>query len=57
MILFSRTTDHYSHRVRMVLAEKGVTFDVIDIDANKKSMISSVKRLWKSLMARRTCCI
>ena len=37
MILFSKTTDHYSHRVRMVLAEKGVTFDVIDIDANKKN--------------------
>ena len=37
MTLFSKTTDHYSHRVRMVLAEKGVTFDVIDIDANKKN--------------------
>ena len=37
MILFSRTTDHYSHRVRMVLAEKGVTFDVIDIAAIKKN--------------------
>ena len=37
MTLFSKTTDHYSHRVRMVLAEKGVTFDVIDIDANKRN--------------------
>ena len=37
MTLFSKTTDHYSHRVRMVLAEKGVTFDVIDIAANKKN--------------------
>ena len=37
MTLFSKTTDHYSHRVRMVLAEKGVTFDVIDIDTNKKN--------------------
>lgn len=37
MTLFSKTTDHYSHRGRMVLAEKGVTFDVIDIDANKRN--------------------
>ena len=37
MTLFSKTTDHYSHRVRLVLAEKGVTFDVINIDANKRN--------------------
>ncbi len=34
--LFSDASDHYSHRVRMVLAEKGVSVDVIDVDpANK----------------------
>ena len=34
--LFSDASDHYSHRVRMVLAEKGVTVDVVDVDpANK----------------------
>ncbi len=37
MTLFSKTTDHYSHRVRMVLEEKGVAIDVIDIDANKRN--------------------
>ena len=36
MTLFSDPTDHYSHRVRMVLAEKGVTVDVIDVDAGNK---------------------
>ncbi len=34
--LFSDAADHYSHRVRMVLAEKGVTVDIVDVDpANK----------------------
>ena len=36
MTLFSDARDQYSHRVRMVLAEKGVTCDVVDIDPNKK---------------------
>ena len=36
MTLFSDARDHYSHRVRMVLAEKGVTVDVVDVDPNKK---------------------
>jgi len=36
MTLFSDSRDHYSHRVRMVLAEKGVTCDIIDIDPNNK---------------------
>lgn len=36
MTLYSDARDHYSHRVRMVLAEKGVTIDIIDVDpANK----------------------
>ena len=33
MTLFSDARDHYSHRVRMVLAEKGVTVDIVDVDA------------------------
>ena len=34
--LFSDASDHYSHRVRMVLAEKGVSMEVVDVDpANK----------------------
>ena len=34
--LFSDASDHYSHRVRMVLAEKGVSVDVVDVDPAKK---------------------
>ncbi|MEP5568487.1 MAG: glutathione S-transferase N-terminal domain-containing protein [Halioglobus sp.] len=33
MIFFSDPTSHYSHRVRIVLAEKGVTVDMIEADA------------------------
>jgi stringent starvation protein A len=36
MTLFSDARDHYSHRVRMVLAEKGVTCDVVDVDPTNK---------------------
>jgi RNA polymerase-associated protein len=36
MTLFSDARDHYSHRVRMVLAEKGVTVDVVDVDPAHK---------------------
>ena len=33
MTFFSDPTSHYSHRVRIVLAEKGVTVDMIETDA------------------------
>jgi RNA polymerase-associated protein len=33
MTFFSDSTCHYSHRVRIVLAEKGVTVDLIEVDA------------------------
>lgn len=36
MALFSDPKSHYSHRVRIVLAEKGVVVDIEDIDANNK---------------------
>ena len=36
MTLFSDARDHYSHRVRMVLAEKGVAVDIIDVDPSHK---------------------
>ncbi|MEE4661635.1 MAG: stringent starvation protein SspA [Halieaceae bacterium] len=32
MTFFSDNTSHYSHRVRIVLAEKGVTVDVVECD-------------------------
>ncbi len=35
MTLFSNARDHYSHRVRMVLAEKGVTADLVDVVPGK----------------------
>ena len=35
MTYFSDAQDHYSHRVRIVLAEKGVTFDLEDIDPHE----------------------
>jgi RNA polymerase-associated protein len=34
MTFFSDNTSHYSHRVRIVLAEKGVTVDLIESDGN-----------------------
>ncbi|MFP8967116.1 glutathione S-transferase N-terminal domain-containing protein [Pokkaliibacter sp. CJK22405] len=34
MTFFSNGEDHYSHRVRIVLAEKGVTVDILDADPN-----------------------
>lgn len=33
MTLFTGATDMHSHRVRIVLAEKGITFDEVDVDA------------------------
>ena len=36
MMLFSDPENHYRHRVRMVLREKGVTVDIIDVDASNK---------------------
>ncbi len=36
MTLFSSEQDHYSHRVRLVLAEKGVAVDVVDASENDK---------------------
>lgn len=35
--LYSGSRDLYSHQVRMVLEEKGVTFDVIDVDSSPKA--------------------
>lgn len=37
MTLYSGIKDPYSHRVRIVLSEKGVTFDVIDVDTSLKA--------------------
>ncbi|MEX5623895.1 glutathione S-transferase N-terminal domain-containing protein, partial [Pseudomonas syringae] len=32
---YSDPADHYSHRVRLVLAEKGVSVQVIDVDPSR----------------------
>ena len=36
MTFYSDSRNHYSHRVRIVLAEKGVTVKVVDVDADNK---------------------
>ncbi len=36
MIFYSDGHSHYSHRVRIVLAEKGVTVDIVDVDEKSK---------------------
>lgn len=36
MTLFSDASDHYSHRVRMVVAEKGVNVDIVEVSPGKK---------------------
>lgn len=36
MTLFTDKSSHYSHRVRLVLAEKGVSIDLIDVDPKNK---------------------
>ncbi len=36
MTYFSDGHDHYSHRVRIVLAEKGVSVDIVDVDPKHK---------------------
>ncbi|MCZ6709127.1 MAG: glutathione S-transferase N-terminal domain-containing protein [Gammaproteobacteria bacterium] len=36
MTFFSDARDHYSHRVRMVLAEKQITVEIIDVDPSHK---------------------
>jgi RNA polymerase-associated protein len=36
MTFYSDGSSHYSHRVRIVLAEKGVTVDTIDVDPDNK---------------------
>ena len=36
MTFYSDGTSHYSHRVRIVLAEKGVTVETIDVDPEDK---------------------
>ena len=37
MALFSDPMEHYSHRVRIVMEEKGVTSEIIDTDMNDLS--------------------
>ena len=36
MTFYSDASDHYSHRVRIVLAEKGVAVDIVNVDPNNK---------------------
>ena len=36
MTLFSDPRDHYSHRARMVLCEKGVSVDIVEVDPDDR---------------------
>jgi RNA polymerase-associated protein len=36
MLFYSDGNSQYSHRVRIVLAEKGVTVDIVDVDVHDK---------------------
>ncbi|WP_296984037.1 glutathione S-transferase N-terminal domain-containing protein, partial [Thalassolituus sp. UBA1505] len=36
MTFYSDAADHYSHRVRIVLAEKGVAVEIHDVDPDNK---------------------
>lgn len=38
MTLYSGAIDAYSHRVRIVLAEKNVTYDIVDVDNTSKAI-------------------
>lgn len=38
MTLYSKGSDPYCHRVRIVLAEKGVAYDVVELDGKPKTM-------------------
>ncbi|MBB1485495.1 glutathione S-transferase N-terminal domain-containing protein [Oceanospirillum sediminis] len=43
MTFYSNGEDHYSHRVRIVLAEKGVAVDILDCtEANKPSELADI---------------
>jgi len=43
MTYFSDAQDHYSHRVRIVLAEKGVSVEIVDVDpANKPEELAEM---------------
>lgn len=45
MTLYSGTVDIYSHRVRIVLAEKGVSVEVINTDVNDKDKLEDLLEL------------
>jgi len=45
MTLYSGALDIFSHRVRIVLAEKGVSVDVINIDINDKDKLEELLEL------------
>ena len=38
MTLFSHSNNIYSHQVRIVLAEKGVQYDLVEVEPNKECL-------------------
>lgn len=59
MNLYSGTTDPFSHRCRIVLFEKGMDFEVIDVDLYNKpediAIINPYNRV-PVLVDRDSCC-
>lgn len=49
MIFYSDPTSHYSHRVRIVLAEKGVSADIVDVDPSHPPQALSEANPYNSL--------
>ena len=49
MTFYSDGSSHYSHRVRIVLAEKGVTVETIDVDPDNKPEDLATLNLYNTL--------
>ena len=46
MKLYSNSTDPFSHRCRIVLFEKGMDFDVIDVDLDNNALSNRLRRIY-----------
>ncbi len=49
MTYYSDAADHYSHRVRIVLAEKGVSVEMVDVDPENKPEVLAELNPYNSL--------
>lgn len=42
MVLYSDANCHYSHRIRIVLAEKSITVEIIDVDGSDRQVVAEI---------------